>query len=69
MIAPAAPHPNQIAEQLTGRAYTSWSAISCYCACPLRYEFRYLQNLPEPTVSAALAFGGAFHSAAGAPLS
>jgi CRISPR/Cas system-associated exonuclease Cas4 (RecB family) len=63
MIAPAAPHPNQIAEQLTGRAYTSWSAISCYCACPLRYAFRYVENLPEPTVSAALAFGGAFHRA------
>ena len=61
----AAPlHPNQIAEKLTGRAYTSWSAISCYCACPLRYEFRYLQNLSEPTVSAALAFGGAFHAGA-----
>ena len=63
MIAPAAPHPNQIAEQLTGRAYTSWSAISCYCACPLRYDFKYCENLPEPTVSAALAFGGAFHRA------
>ena len=63
MIAPAAPHPNQIAERLTGRAYTSWSAISCYCACALRYMFKYCENLPEPTVSAALAFGGAFHAA------
>jgi putative RecB family exonuclease len=63
MIAPAGVHPNQIAERLTGRPYTSWSAISCYCACPLRYMFRYCENLSEPSVSAALAFGGAFHRA------
>ena len=60
----AEPHPNQIAEQLTGRPYTSWSAISCYQACPLRYAFRYVEGLPEPTVSSALVFGGAVHRAA-----
>ena len=57
-------HPNQIAEELTGRPYTSWSAISCYQACPLRYAFRYVEGLPEPTVSSALVFGGAVHRAA-----
>jgi len=56
-------HPNEIALELTGRPYTSWSAITTYQACPLRYKFRYLDGLPEPTVSASLAYGGAFHVA------
>ena len=63
MIA-AALHPNQIAEQLTGRPYTSWSAITTYQACSLRYKFRYLDGLPEAAVSANLVFGGAIHRAA-----
>ena len=64
MIAPAAPHPNDIAEKLTGRPYTSWSATMTYMACPLRFELRDCQKLPAPTVAAALAFGGAFHAGA-----
>ena len=58
-----AEHPNEIAERLTGRPYTSWSAISTYQACPLRYYFRYVEGLPEATVSASLVFGGAVHRA------
>jgi hypothetical protein len=42
MIAVADLHPNQIAEQLTGRPYTSWSAITTYMACPLRYKLHYV---------------------------
>ena len=63
MIAVADLHPNQIAEQLTGRPYTSWSAITTYMACPLRYKLHYVENLPENYVSASLVFGGAIHSA------
>jgi putative RecB family exonuclease len=61
-------HPNQIAEQLTGRAYTSWSAITTYQNCSLRYKFRYLDALPEEAVSASLVFGGCIHRAAEAHL-
>jgi hypothetical protein len=57
-------HPNQIAERLTGRAYTSWSAITTYQGCSLRYFFRYVAGLPEDAVSASLVFGGAIHWAA-----
>lgn len=57
-------HPNEIAQRLTGRPYTSWSAISTYQSCPLRYALRYVEQLPEPTVSSALVFGGAVHRAA-----
>jgi len=61
MITPA--NPNQIAEALTGRNYTSFSAITTYQACPLRYFFRYVEGLPEETVGSSLVFGGAIHSA------
>ncbi len=55
--------PNLIAENLTGRNYISYSAIGTYQACPLRYFFRYVAGLPEPTVSSGLIFGGAMHKA------
>ncbi|HEY1601331.1 MAG TPA: PD-(D/E)XK nuclease family protein, partial [Pirellulales bacterium] len=55
--------PNQTAMQLTGRDYTSYSAITTYAACPLRYFFRYVEGLPETTVGSSLVFGGAIHSA------
>ena len=46
------------------RDYISYSAISTYRQCPLRYYFRYLEQLPEEAVSASLVLGGAIHSAA-----
>ena len=52
-----------IAERLTGRAYLSWSAISTFLKCPLRYRFHYLDQLPEEFVSSNLIFGSAIHSA------
>lgn len=45
------------------RNYISHSAISTYMRCPLRYRFRYLDNLPEKTVSSSLIFGNAVHRA------
>lgn len=45
------------------RDYVSWSAISLYQSCPLRYYFRYIAGLPERTVSASLVFGAAIHRA------
>ena len=65
MIALADPVPNatDIAERLTGRSYLSWSAISTYLKCPLRYQFHYCDQLPEEFVSSNLIFGSAIHSA------
>ncbi|MGE3407570.1 MAG: RecB family exonuclease [Pirellulales bacterium] len=72
-----ATHPNTLAQNLTGRNYLSYSAISTYQQCPLRYFFKYVAGLPEDVVSASLVFGGAIHAAvqrhfeellAGAPL-
>ncbi len=45
------------------RDYISYSALSTYRMCPLRYRFKYVVGLPEATVSASLALGAAIHSA------
>lgn len=64
MIALAASTPNAIAQALTGRDYVSFSAISTYCQCPLKFAFKYVDGLPEETVSSSLVFGRAIHAAA-----
>lgn len=45
------------------RDYLSYSAITTYQGCPLRYYFRYVAAVPERTVSASLVFGSAVHRA------
>ena len=49
------------AEELTGRNYISWSSVSTFQACPLKWYFRYALGLSEKTVSSSLVFGGAIH--------
>lgn len=56
--------PNQTAEAIIGRDYLSYSAVNTYRQCPLRFYFRYVQQLPEEVVSSSLVFGGAIHAAA-----
>jgi putative RecB family exonuclease len=64
IITPASTNPaNEVAKTLTGRGYLSWSAISTYRTCPLKYKFRYIEGLPEESVSSALVFGTGIHSA------
>ncbi|MEX0687446.1 MAG: PD-(D/E)XK nuclease family protein [Pirellulales bacterium] len=63
-LKPASTNPaNEIAKKLTGRDYVSWSALSTFRTCPLKYKFRYVDGLPEESVSAALVFGSGIHSA------
>lgn len=45
------------------RDYTSFSAISLFQKCSLRYFFRYIEQLPEESISASLVFGRAIHRA------
>ena len=45
------------------RDYLSFSAIRTYQTCPLKFFFKYVAGLPEPTVSVSLVFGGAIHRA------
>ena len=58
-----ATHPNQRALAITGRDYLSWSQISTFRQCPLKFYYRYVLGLPEEEVSSSLAFGGAIHAA------
>ena len=61
---PASTNPaNETARELTGRNYVSWSAISTFRTCPLKYKFRYVDGLPEESVSSALVFGTGIHTA------
>ena len=61
---PSSTNPaNEVAKNLTGRDYVSWSAISTFRTCPLKYKFRYIDGLPEESVSSALVFGSGIHSA------
>ena len=43
--------------------YVSFSALSLYQRCSLRYFFRYVAQLPEESTSASLVFGRAVHRA------
>lgn len=64
VITPASTNPaNEVAKKLTGRDYVSWSALSTFRTCPLKYRFRYIDGLPEESVSSALVFGTGIHSA------
>jgi len=61
---PASTNPaNEVAKKLTGRDYVSWSALSTFRTCPLKYKFRYIDGLPEESVSSALVFGTGIHTA------
>jgi putative RecB family exonuclease len=61
---PASTNPaNEVAKSLTGRDYISWSALSTFRTCPLKYKFRYIDGLPEESVSSALIFGTGIHTA------
>ena len=64
VIEPRSTNPaNEIAKKLTGRDYISWSALSTFRQCTLKYRFRYIDGLPEESVSSALVFGSGIHSA------
>ncbi len=54
------PEP-RVASPPTERDYISYSSITSYQACPLRWYFKYIAGLPERTVSSSLVFGSAIH--------
>jgi CRISPR/Cas system-associated exonuclease Cas4 (RecB family) len=57
-------HPNEVAMKLMSRDYISYSCISAYQSCPLKWSYRYVLGIPETTVSSSLAFGSAIHQCA-----
>ena len=54
---------NRIAAGLTGRPYLSYSQITLFQKCPLRWYFEYVEGLPAELVGSSLVFGGAIHAA------
>lgn len=55
--------PAQRAAALARRDHLSFSALSTFQACPLKFAFRYVVGLSEEVVGASLAFGSAMHAA------
>ena len=55
--------PSASAPHSPVRDYTSFSAISLFQKCSLRYFFRYIEQLPEESVSASFVFGRSIHRA------
>jgi CRISPR/Cas system-associated exonuclease Cas4 (RecB family) len=43
--------------------HISYSAVSTFQTCPLRFYFRYMIELPEETISSSLVMGTALHRA------
>jgi CRISPR/Cas system-associated exonuclease Cas4 (RecB family) len=48
---------------IADRDYVSWSLLSTFRQCPLRYQFRYLDKIEPEFVSSALLVGGSIHAA------
>ena len=45
------------------RSYLSYSQLALYLDCPLKYRFRYIDEIKTEGISSALAFGKAIHTA------
>ena len=53
-------------EQTQDKPHLSYSQISTYCMCPLKYRFHYIDQIEPPFTAAPLTFGSAIHEAVGA---
>jgi len=55
--------PNDIALAMTGRPYMSYSEISTFQACPLKWQFQYVDKAKQEQLSSAMILGSAVHAA------
>ena len=46
----------------SGIDHLSYSAVSTFQRCPLKWHFRYVDKLPDESIGSALAFGSAIHA-------
>lgn len=53
-------------DQTEGKPHLSYSQISTYLTCPLKYKFHYIDQIEPPFVASALCFGGSIHEAVAA---
>jgi len=54
---------NQIALEITGRDYLSWSQVDQMRRCPRKFAFRYVEQETPAFVPSSLQFGTAIHAA------
>jgi putative RecB family exonuclease len=52
---------NQKMKSFRDEPHVSYSQITTYMNCPLKYRFQYIDQVKPEFTSAALPFGGAFH--------
>jgi hypothetical protein len=57
LVPPKAPPPPKAFDHI------SYSAVSTFQTCPLRFFFRYILGLPVKTIASSLVFGSAMHKA------
>ena len=50
-------------EGVAGRDFVSWSQLSTFRQCPLKYQFRYLDKAEPEYVASSLLVGSSIHSA------
>jgi putative RecB family exonuclease len=50
-------------EPIPSEPHTSLSQVNAYLACPLKYRFQYVDQIPRPWRVSALAFGISVHAA------
>ena len=50
-------------EEIRNELHVSYSQISTYLNCSLRYKFQYVGNRPQEQINIALPFGSAVHAA------
>jgi len=60
---PRSAEPDKLARRLIDRDYLSYSSISTFQRCPLRFYFRYVLRLEPEFKASSLIFGGAIHTA------
>jgi len=55
--------PGEIAEAITGKNYLSYSQISLFQACTLKWYFTYVEKAQPEMISSALLLGSSIHAA------
>ena len=55
--------PNQLARQITGREYLSYTQISTMRSCARKFAFNYVENAPKDFLPSSLVVGSCIHAA------
>ena len=56
------PTPGEIAQAITGRDYLSYSQVSLFQACTLKWYYTYVAKVEPESISSALLLGSSVHS-------